>query len=248
MNSYGTLCDDFGINMHLVSKVELPTNRETVLHYFESLRKLYPKMTDFEKRDSNEYVLEEERDSGSYRWAAIDSRRLSSGFVNPPTLEDADSQNEKILEMAPFHVGVHTLDTEALEVVYYFDLAYSGNHDEVVGEALGENGPFESMMKLSGARLLNYQPNLTVALDESCHLQARFSVETRTTPYHVRTGNFPEIPITVYCTVRQFWTKQPFKTFAESYHNQRRLLDELATEHVLPKIIQPLQRVIGAKS
>ena len=73
------------------------------------------------------------------------------------------------------------------------------------------------------------------------------SIETRTNAYQVRTGQFPEAPISVYFTVRQFWGKQPFKTFLESYRNQHRLLDELVTEHVVPHVVQPLARTIGAK-
>jgi hypothetical protein len=247
-NSFGSLCDDFGMTMHLASKVELPTQRDTVLHFFESVRKLYPKMTDFEKRDGNEYALEEERESGSYRFVNIDNRRLTSGFVNPPTLEDADVQNEKMLEMAPFHLGIHPLDTDALDVQCYFDLVYQGNHDEVVTVALASDGPFESFTKMSGSRVLNYQPNVMMALDDGCQLQARLSVETRTSAYQVRTGNFTDSPITVYFTIRQFWGRQPYKTYHESYLNQRRILDELVAEHVVPKIITPLRQVIGAKS
>ena len=78
-------------------------------------------------------------------------------------------------------------------------------------------------------------------------MQCRVNVETRTNAYQVRTGHFPESPISVYVTIRQFWGKQPFKTFAESYKNQRRLLDELVTEHVIPNVVQPLVRTIAAK-
>lgn len=248
VNSYASMCDDFGVTMYLASKVELPTGRDTVLHFFESVRKLYPRMTDFEKRDGNEYNLEEDRDGGSYRFVNIDGRRLTSGFVNPPTLEDADAQNEKLLEMAPYHLGIHPIDTDALDVLYYFDLMYQGNHDEVVAEALAAEGPFDGLFKLNGARVLNYQPSLMVALDDGCQLQARMSIETRTSAYQVRTGNFPDSPITVYFTVRQFWGRQPFKSFHESYLNQRRILDDLVTEQVMPKIITPLRQVIGAKS
>lgn len=247
-NSFSSMCDDFGVTMYLASKVELPNSRDTVLHFFDSLRRLFPKMTDFEKRDTNEFTLEEERESGSYRTVTIDGRRLTSGFVNPPTLEDADGQNEKILEIAPYHLGIHPIDTDALDVLYYFDLMYQGNHDEVVTEALAADGPFDAFTKMSGARVLNYQPNLMMALDDGCQLQARLSIETRTTAYQVRTGNFSESPISVYFTVRQFWGRQPFKTYHESYLNQRRLLDELVAEHVVPKIITPLRQVIGAKS
>ena len=133
-------------------------------------------------------------------------------------------------------------------MLYYFDLDYQGNHDELVMDVLASEGPFDSLAKMSGARLLNYQPNVMVALDDGCQLQARLSVETRTSAFQVRTGNFNDSPITVYFTIRQFWGRMPFKTFHESYLNQRRLIDELVGEHVLPKIITPLREAIGAKS
>lgn len=246
--SYSSLCDGHGITLYLTSKVELPTNRETVLGFFDSVRKLYPRMTDFEKRDASEFNLEEDRDSGSYRSVGIDGRRLISGFVNPPSLGDADDQNLKILDMAPYHLGLHTLDTESLDVTYYFDLDYQGNHDELVIEALGNGGPFETMAKLSGARVLNYQPNLMLALDDACQFQARMSVETRTSAYQVRSGNYPDSPITVYYTIRQFWGRQPFKTYEESYRNQRRTIDELTAEFLIPNILNPLREAIIAKS
>jgi hypothetical protein len=248
VNSYSSMCDDFGQTLYLTSKVELPTGRDTVLHFFDSVKKLYPRMTDFERRDDDEFNLEEERDGGSYRFVNIDGRRLTSGFVNPPTLEDADAQNEKILDMAPYHLGVHPLDTDSLDVLYYFDLMYQGNHDEVVSEALASEGPFDGLFKVPGGRVLNYQPSVMVALDDGCQLQARLSVETRTSAYQVRSGNFPDSPITVYFTIRQFWGRQPFKTLHESYLNQRRIIDDMVTEYVLPKVIAPLRQVIGAKS
>jgi hypothetical protein len=132
-------------------------------------------------------------------------------------------------------------------VLYYFDLLYAGNHDEVVAEALATNGPLESLTKVPGARVLHHQPTVMVSLDDSCQLQCRLTVETRTTAYQVRTANYSEAPISVYFTVRQFWGKQPFKTFGESYRNQRRLLDEYVTEHVIPNVVQPLAKTIGAK-
>jgi hypothetical protein len=134
-----------------------------------------------------------------------------------------------------------------MDVLYYFDFLYQGNHDEVVAEALTAGTPLENLVGLPGARVLHHQPSLMMALDENCQLQARLSVETRTSAYQVRTGNFPESPITVYFTIRQFWGKQAFKTFHESYRNQRRLLDELVASHVLPGVITPLQRAIAAK-
>jgi hypothetical protein len=230
-----------------MGKVEMPTARETVLHFFEALQKSYPSMTDFEKRDSGEYTLEEDREAGSYRWASLDGRRLCTGFVNPPALEDADEHNQRVLEMATYHLDLHGLQTDALDVLYYFDFLYQGNHDEVVAEALAVNTPLDGLAQLPGGRVLHYQPTLMLALDDTCQLQARLSIETRTSAYQVRTGQFNETPISVYFTVRQFWGRQPFKSFVESYQNQRRILDELVTQYVIPNVITPLQKVIGAK-
>lgn len=247
MNSYASFCDDFGVSTYLNGKLEMPTGRETVLHFFEAVQKSFPKMTDFEKRDSGEYMLEEEREGGSYRWCSLDARRLCAGFVNPPAIEDADAHNERILAMAPFHLDLHAMQTESMDVLYYFDLLYQGNHDEVVAEALASGTPLEGLSQVPGGRVLHFQPTLMMALDDACQLQARLSIETRTNAYQVRTGSFPESPISVYFTIRQFWGKQPFKTFVDSYQNQRRILDELVNSYVLPNVVTPLAKTISTK-
>ena len=74
MNNYASLCDDFGVSTYVHGKLEMPTGRETVLHFFEAVQKAFPKMTEFEKRADNEYMLEEDREAGSYRWASLDTR------------------------------------------------------------------------------------------------------------------------------------------------------------------------------
>jgi hypothetical protein len=235
------------VSAYLHSKLDMPTAREPVLHFFEAVQKAVPKMTEFEKRADGEFMLEEDRESGSYRWCSLEGRRLCAGFVNPPALEDADAHNERILEMAPYHLDLHAMQTESLDVLYYFDFLYQGNHDEVVAEVLAAGTPLEGLAQVPGGRVLHYQPTLMVALDDACQLQSRLSIDTRTSAYQVRTGNFAESPVSVYFTVRQFWGKQPFKTFAESYQNQRRVLDELVNSYVIPSIITPLQRAIAAK-
>jgi hypothetical protein len=247
MNPYSPLCDDFGVYAYLNTKMELPSGRETVLHFFDSLRKTYPQMTDFECRESGEYALEEDREHGSYRWVTLESRRLATGFVNPPELEAADAQHEHVLELAPYHLDFSALDCEALDVLFAFDFVFSGNHDEVVAEALGLNTTLENLLQLTGSRVINYEPSLMLALDESCRLQCRLGIETRTNAYQIRTGHFPEAPISVYFTVRQYWGRQPYKTFAESYRNQRRLCHELVESHIIPAVVRPLAQAIAAK-
>lgn len=247
MNPYGSLCDDFGVYVYLNTKMELPTKRETVLHFFDSLQKTYPQMTDFECRESGEFVLEEDREHGSYRWVTLEPRRLCSGFVNPPNVEDADQQHERVLELAPYHLDFSGLDCEAMDVLFAFDFMFSGNHDEVVAEALGVNTSLEKLIQMPGGRVINYEPSVMFALDEQCRLQCRLSIETRTNAYQIRTGQYPEAPISVYFTVRQYWGRQPFKTFGESYQNQRRICQELVDSHIIPAVVRPVAETIAMK-
>ena len=141
MTPFGSLCDDFGVCVYLNTKMEMPARREAVLHFFESLQKTFKEMTDFDRRDNGDYNLEGDRDSGSYRWVTLEGRRLCTGYVNPPNLEDVDFTNERVLETAPFHLDLSPLDAEALDVMYSFDFVYAGNHDEVVAEALAVGTP-----------------------------------------------------------------------------------------------------------
>ena len=63
MNPYSGLCDDFGVAVYINTKTELPNKRETVLNYFDNLKKTFPEMTDFEAKPNGEFVLEEEKDA-----------------------------------------------------------------------------------------------------------------------------------------------------------------------------------------
>ena len=84
-NPYSAFCDDFYINMRLGSQMALPHARETVLHFFETVQKQYPAMTRF-RRGEGETSLEEDREKEDYRWLSLESRRLSSGHVNPDSV------------------------------------------------------------------------------------------------------------------------------------------------------------------
>jgi hypothetical protein len=76
---YSTLCDDWYVNLNLNTEMDLHQSRETVLHFFEQVQKKYPTMRNFYNRERGEFVLEEEKDRGSYRWVSVELRRISSG-------------------------------------------------------------------------------------------------------------------------------------------------------------------------
>ena len=155
MTHFASLADDFYVNMNLMTEMELPGQRDTILHFFECLQKTYPTMRKFYCRDKRDFVLEEDKDSGRYRWAAVETRRLSSGVVNPPSLEAAMKQHRLVLDLAPPLLSVSPLDCEALDLLFGFDFAYRGNHNALLAEALGVGPSLDAVVDIPGTRVIN---------------------------------------------------------------------------------------------
>ena len=84
----------------------------------------------------------------------LETQRICAGYVNPPAIEAADAQHERVLDIAPYHLDLSPLDVEALDVLFAFDFMFSGNHDEVVAEALGLNTTLASLLEMPGAKVL----------------------------------------------------------------------------------------------
>ena len=148
MNRFICDADDFYVNVHLNTEMELPTNRDTVLHFFEQMKKGFPELRNFYTRENGDLVLEGDKDQEAHRWLAIEARRLCSGHFNPETLEDSFRQHELVLELAPHLLTISLLDCEALDIMFGFDFDYDGNHDEVVAEAIGVGHGLEGLFEL----------------------------------------------------------------------------------------------------
>jgi hypothetical protein len=247
MSLYASLADDHFINLNLYTEMQLPTQRETVLDFFGRVQKSYPTMRNFYTRETGDFVLEEDKDQPSYRWMSLEPRRICSGQVNPPSVDSAIEQHCLALELAPFMLSVSPLDCEALDFLFGFDFVYRGNHDELVAEALGMGSAFENLLSIPGGRPLNYEPSITLALDESCRRQCRILIETRTNAYQVRRNDFHEEAITVYFTVRQYGSLPHDSSLAESLKQMRGTCEELLQEHVIEQVLKPLQQAISTK-
>jgi hypothetical protein len=247
MNGYTALSDDFYVNMNLSTEMELPQQRDTVLHYFERIQKKYPSMRKFYCRDKRDFVLEEDKDRSQYRWTTVEPRRLCSGQVNPTEIEEALEQHRLVLDLAPYMLSVSPLDCEALDLLFGFDYTYRGNHNQVVSEALGLNPALERLLELPGSSVINYEPSLTISLDEDCRVQVRVSVESRTNAYQIRTGEFPEEQLSVYVTARQYGSLNPDETFVQTVDELARLCQDVVDNYVVESVLRPLQRTIALR-
>ena len=247
MTPYASLADDFYVNMNLATEMELPAQRETILHYFERVQKKVPSMRKFYCRDKRDYVLEEDKDQGRYRWAAVEAKRLCSGQVNPPSLESVLEQHRLVLDLAPAFLSVSPLDCEALDVLFGFDFAFRGNHNALLAEALGVGPAFDRFGEIPGGRVINFEPSLTLALDEDCRTQVRISTETRTNAFQVRTGEFSEEQLSVYVTARQYGSLDASVTYVEVMDRLAKLAREVVDGYVVDQILRPLARTISLK-
>lgn len=247
MNRYAGLSDDYYVNMNLNTEMDLPKNRETLLHFFEQIQRQYPSMRNFYSRERGEFVLEEDKDRGNYRWASVENRRVCSGYVNPAAIDDALDQHRMLLDLVPFSLSVSPLDCESLNVMYGFDYTYRGNHNELLVEALGVNPAFDRLIETPGATVVCYEPSIQLALDEDCRIQCRLSIETRTSAYHVRTQEFPEEQLSVYLTARRYGSLERGESFVAAMERLSDVCRDLVDNYVVDCILRPLQQTIAIK-
>jgi hypothetical protein len=245
---YAAFCDDFYVNMRLGSQIGLPHQRETLLHFFERIQKEIPTMARFRKGENGECSLEEERGGGGYRWVSMEARRLSCGHVNPTSLAEALKLHLLLLKLAPYHLGVSPVEIDYLDVLFGFDLAFSGNHDEVIAESLLAESPLSCLAEEPGAKAVDFQPTVTVSLSDDCRLQARIDVVTRTNSYQVRTGDYADDMISVYLILRRYWGDRPRQPTEQLLQEMAERADELCGRSIVPRILRPISSAIASRS
>ncbi len=245
---FSAFCDDFYVNMRLGSQLALPNQRDTLLHFFERVQKGFPNLTRFRKNDANEFNLEEDRTGGGYRWVSLEPRRLTSGHVNPSSIEEALKLHTLLLDMAPHHLGLSPIEIDYLDVLFGFDLTFGGNHDEIIADSLFSESPLACLTEEKGAKAVDFQPTVTVALSDDCRLQARIDVVTRTNSYQVRTGDYSDDVISVYLIVRRYWGDRPKAPMEEMFATMTQRAESLCTSHIIPKLLRPISSAIASRS
>ena len=245
MTSYNSLADDYYVNMNLSTEMELSGSREAILHYFEQMQKKFPTMRNFYARDKGDFILEEDKDLGNYRWCSVEPRRLSSGQLNPPSVEEALVQHRHALEIAPYGLSLSPLDCEALDLMIGFDFTYRGNQNQLIAEALGVCPAFERLASIEGATFISNEPALTLALDDECRTQCRVNIETRTNAYQIRTGEYQDEQVSVYVTARHYGSLGGNKSYVEVVDRLAVICREMVDNHVVGSVLEPLARAIA---
>jgi hypothetical protein len=245
--SFGALCNEFYVNQRLSLKMDLPEQRETLLHFFDRMRKAAPGMDRF-RRFESELALESPRQATAYQWLALRRASVRSGFVNPDTMEQAYRFHRLVLDQAPHHLGISPLEVDYLELLFGFDLECEANHDQIIYDALIDGSPMAELLRLPGARVIDAQPILGCTLNEAGDLQASFEVCTRPRTRRGASSQFAEDPISVLVAVRQYGPLDDLAGLGRTFDVLAQQCEALASDKLVPQLLTPVARRITSSS
>jgi len=251
-NTLGAQCDEFYVSSRLFLKLDLTLERETVLHFFERVRREYPALNRFRRREDGSLILEECDEEGgeaaTRHWIRLEAGALRFGCFSPPSSRDCREFSAFVLEQAPYHLTLSDLDIDHLEVVYGFDMEYSGNHDQLVAETLFADHPLAAfVLGEESAHTIECQPYFGIALSGRCDAQAFLEVKSRTTSFEVRTGEYQAQMLSVYLTIRRYWGTKEQQRIAEVHSDLMSIADDLAVRRVVPLVVNPLALAIAGR-
>lgn len=241
--SWAALCSDFYINQKLALKLDLPTARDTVLHLFDRVRRELPMLNRF-RRFEDELALESDQLYSTYCWLALQQTSIRSGWVNPDGVDAAYRLHRLLLDLAPAFLSISPMDVDYLELVYGFDLDASGNRNEIIFDALLADSPLAGMVDGGREAVLDAQPLLGIALNDSCELQAFVEVKSRTRAMEISAEQYDDQPISVYLTVRQYAAMHELTDMASAFGTLAGYGERLCEQRVLPHVVVPIRRAI----
>ena len=67
-----------------------------------------------------------------------------------------------MLEQAPFQLGISPVEIDYLDILFGFDLSFTGNHDEIIAESLLVDSPLGCITEEHGAKVHVVAPALDV--------------------------------------------------------------------------------------
>jgi hypothetical protein len=231
--------------MYINTRFDLPSDRDTLLTFFERIKKQYPSMT-LLNREGTEYCLEESSQSEHNRWASVDADRIGAGSANPIAFEDAFALPKLAIDLAPYMLGIRSLDIESMDLTFGMDFDYSGNHNDIIAEALFSGSAFSRVFDVSAPGPLSLSPSVIVALNEDCSTRARLAIESRTDETEIKNGKFDsDKPISLFLTMRQYPQAGQEFELEKVFNKLCGLAVEYMDEKVVPNVVMPLTNAIA---
>lgn len=250
--SYGALCSDFYINQKIAFKMDLPKKRDTVLHFFDQVKKAVPDLTQFNKFENELYIESQAKDS-QYLWLALRKNSIRSGHVNPESMHDGYHIHEVIHDIAPYCLSLSPIDVDYIEVMFGFDLECSVNQDQVVFDALYAETPLAKLTDIPNCQISDTQPLFGINLDPFGKTQAFYEIKTRSESVHgpsnpvTRSKSINE-PLSIYLTVRRYNPIQKIEEFENVFNELTHHANLIAVQNLVPGLLKPIAQTITSQS
>ena len=241
---YGALCTDFFIETKLNLKLGLPSDRDTLLSFFDRVRKLDPALNSF-NRFEEELVLERVpgEGMGSPQGVAMRQNELRAWIANPATMQKALDWHRQLLDIAPHFLSLSPLDVDSLEMAFVFEMEAEGDHDQIIQQALYGDSPIADIM--SQMSVIEHSPIFTLSLNHAGTMQATIELRPRRKSRQGEAAQFQGDPLLMILTVRQLGP------FDSNEHLQKTLplllqhADQVAGDHLIPQLLIPISRIIA---
>ncbi|QQE09918.1 hypothetical protein JD969_10340 [Planctomycetota bacterium] len=241
--SFGALCTDFYINQKLAMKLDLPRDRETVLHFFDRMKRSLPEMKKF-RRYEGELALESARLDARYKWLALCKNHIRAGQVNPETMKEAQEYHKLIMELSPHFLTLSPLDIDYLEVLFGFDMECDRNHDDVIYEALFGGSPLAELLDGEQGKVMDVQPAIGGTLNARGDLQVYYEVKSRQKSRRGSSKAFRDQPLSVFLTMRKYGPVEDIRDLGKVFGELCGYAEQLAMDKLVPHILQPISQHI----
>jgi len=248
MWSFSSVCDEFCVSTRVFFKLELAPTRESLLNFCEHVRRAFPTLNRFRRRDDGGIILDEDEGrQADRRYLRLDPDALRFGHVCPPNRAAVIRFARLILEHAPAYLSLSELDYENIELTCGFDLEYAGNHDELVAETLLGDSPLQTALLVNNSRIIDCQPCMGVAIGNDCDTQAYLEIRGRTSMAELRSGEYEPQFLSVNLTVRRIFRTAAPRELTAIHQHLLEIAEELALHRVVPLIVRPLREAIATR-
>ena len=161
-------------------------------------------------------------------------------------MESASELQKEVISLIPYMLGVTPLDVDSVDLSYTLSFDFQGNQDEVISEALYCGTSFNKLLEIPGSSPIGFGSNILYSLSEDCRTQLRINIDSKTSVYEVRSGNFSSAgPISIVTTVRQYPKPNERFDLMASYTKQQAILEEVMYEKVVPYFLKPISDAIA---
>lgn len=245
---FSLACDDCYVSARLAFKLELQPDRETLLHFFEQVRRQHPELSRLRRRENGGVVLDAAAPGeGGRPFLKLESSNFKFGVHQATDGAKLRTLGDTVLELAPPALSLSDLDYDHYEIVFGFNLLYRGNHDELVADVFFSDHPLVAALAGPQRRVIDFQPFCGVALNDDCDLQAYVEIKSRTSAYEVRCGTFDDASLTVLLTLRRYWGCETPDNLKDVHNTIVTVGEELAASRIAPQIVQPLADAIASR-